>query len=100
MSVSPTCNFLYCTEEAGYLDFLDAEICHESVSCGSFSHIDDDDENYIVSIFDSELDQMQGHELLAKHGKIPGIITARLDAVKWMLKVRANWFHFLFLVFL
>ncbi|XP_031272975.1 cyclin-D4-1-like [Pistacia vera] len=91
MSLSPTCNFLYCTEEAGDLVSLDADICDDFESCGSFVHVDDDEENYIVSIFDSELDQLQGHELFSKYGKLPGIVTSRQEAIKWMLKVHSHY---------
>ncbi|TXG59940.1 hypothetical protein EZV62_014513 [Acer yangbiense] len=82
MSVSSNCN-LYCTELASDVVSLDP-------SFDSF--IDDDhDENYIVSIFNSEVDQMQSAQLLAKFRKLPELVSARQEAIKWMLKVHNHY---------
>lgn len=82
--MSAACN-LYCDESSEDVVSFDADICngyHES-----FDSLTDDDENYISSIFNSEVDQMKGSESLAKYRKLPGLVTARQEAIKWMFKV-------------
>ncbi|KAL5753154.1 hypothetical protein ACOSP7_023324 [Xanthoceras sorbifolium] len=92
MSVSPNCN-LYCTElVADVVSLHPDNICDDHLS-SSDSFVDEDhDENYIVSIFNSEVDQMQsGPNLLAKYRKRPELVSARLEAIKWMLKVHNHY---------
>lgn len=88
MSVSPTCNLL-CDESTDDIVSMDADICsdyHES-----FDHSLIDDEEFIVNIFNLEVDhQKQGSELLAKYRNLPELVTSRQEAIKWILKVYSH----------
>ncbi|XP_062154010.1 cyclin-D1-1-like [Alnus glutinosa] len=81
-SASP--NLLYCSEVAADVVRQDLyEHSHTTLDCLS------DDENSIVSVFDSETDQMLEIESIHRLRGNPGIVGARKDAVNWMLKVHA-----------
>lgn len=45
------------------------------------------EESFIVHMFNSESDQMQGHEFLRALPDLDEIVTARCNAINWMLKV-------------
>lgn len=88
--MSVTCN-LYCNEVAADVVSLDPDICDDRLP-SSDSFVDnndhDDHQNDIVSIFNSEVDQMQfGPQLLAKYRKLPELVSTRQEAIKWILKV-------------
>ncbi|EEF37116.1 cyclin d, putative [Ricinus communis] len=78
---------LYCNETAIEVVSLEADI-GEVVETHS-SNILADDESYTDSIFDSELDQMLEPKLVKRLLELPDIVTARRDAVNWILKVHA-----------
>jgi hypothetical protein len=82
-STSPS--LLYCSEVAADVVRQDLyEHSHTTLDCLS------DDESSIVSVFDSETDQMLEIESIHRLRGNPGIVGARKDAVNWMLKVHTH----------
>lgn len=75
---------LYCNEVASEFVSSEADINPVESLSSSFPI---DDESFIDSIFDSELDQMPETQLVTRFLELPEIVTARQDAVNWMLKV-------------
>lgn len=87
MSVSPdrTPN-LYCSESASEVVSSDRGINCHCIPQTAF-HFPVDEESSIVRMFDSENDQMTGHEFLKELLNSDEMVTARCNAVNWMLKV-------------
>ncbi|KAK9284270.1 hypothetical protein L1049_023440 [Liquidambar formosana] len=88
MSVSPTYSApnLFCGEAANEVIYSGAG----TIDDDSASILDDDDEeSSIVGIFDSEIDQILGPDLLLQFRKLPVIVAARQEAISWMFKVHA-----------
>ncbi|GMY11925.1 cyclin-D1-1-like isoform X2 [Fagus crenata] len=84
MSMSP---ILYCNEVATDVVSSNADICdHDFHATLDFLS---DYESSIISVFDSEMDQMLELESIHRLRGNPGIVSARKDAVNWMLKVHA-----------
>ncbi|XP_058186385.1 cyclin-D4-1-like [Rhododendron vialii] len=90
MSVSPDhiALNLYCGESASEVVSSDIRInCHCILRAALDFPINE--ENYIAHMFDSENDQMQGHEFLRGLLDSDEVVTARCNAINWMLKVHA-----------
>ena len=76
---------LYCNEVATDVVSSNADICdHDFHATLDFLS---DYESSIISVFDSEMDQMLELESIHRLRGNPGIVSARKDAVNWMLKV-------------
>ncbi|XVF17506.1 hypothetical protein REPUB_Repub10bG0128700 [Reevesia pubescens] len=89
----PTLPNLYCNEAAN--EVVACEAAHDneceivtSASSGSDSFIDYDDD-CLLNMFDSEVDQMLESKVLSRFYDLPDIVTARQQAVQWMLKVHS-----------
>uniref|UniRef100_A0A5B7B1X7 Putative cyclin-D4-1 n=1 Tax=Davidia involucrata TaxID=16924 RepID=A0A5B7B1X7_DAVIN len=91
MSVSPNypASSLYCNETVNDVIHSDALLCdHISFSISpTISQFED--ESSVVNMFDSELDQMPGFDLVRQLGNFDELVTARHDAINWMFKVHA-----------
>lgn len=72
---------LYCSE------VLAADHSHDEYFHATDLDCLSEDETSIVSVFDSETDQMLEIDSLHRLRANPGIVAARKDAVNWMLKV-------------
>lgn len=83
MDISSPIN-LYCNESAGDALSSDAGVSDIGNLSTDFPI---DDESSIVSVFDSELDQMLEPQLVTRFLELPEVVTAYQDAVNWMLKV-------------
>lgn len=78
---------LYCNEVAAEVVSPNADlICDHDVEHESLDFLSYDDSS-IISLFDSEIDQMWELESLRHVRGDSGLIIARKDAVNWMLKV-------------
>ncbi|KAK7849247.1 cyclin-d4-1 [Quercus suber] len=78
---------LYCNEVSDDVVSSNAETCDQDFHA-TLDFLSDE-ESSITSVFDSEIDQMLELELLHRLRGNPSIISARKDAVNWMLKVHA-----------
>ncbi|OMO56472.1 hypothetical protein CCACVL1_26543 [Corchorus capsularis] len=85
---------LYCNEAAAEIvsweavdDEDDCEVVTNFASPESFN-IDYDDES-LRNMFDSEVDQMLEFKVLSGFYDLPDIVTARQEAIKWILKVHS-----------
>jgi len=76
---------LYCNEVSDDVVSSNAETCDQNFHA-TLDFLSDE-ESSITSVFDSEIDQMLELELLHRLRGNPSIISARKDAVNWMLKV-------------
>lgn len=74
-------SILYCSE------VLAADHDHDEYFHATDLDCLSEDETSIVSVFDSETDQMLEIDSLHRLRANPGIVAARKDAVNWMLKV-------------
>lgn len=61
-------------------------ICDRDVEHATLDFLSYDD-SFIISLFDSEIDQMRELESLPHVRGDSGLISARKDAVNWVLKV-------------
>ncbi|KAF5463626.1 hypothetical protein F2P56_013785 [Juglans regia] len=78
---------LYCNEVAAEVVSSNADlICDHDVEHETLDLLSYDDSS-IISLFDSEIDQMRELESLRHVRGDSGLISARKDAVNWMLKV-------------
>ncbi|KAL5556776.1 hypothetical protein UlMin_039012 [Ulmus minor] len=84
MSVSqdfPTPN-LFCNEEAIVVLSQDSNFSDHILS-----NLTPDEESLIVNAFDSEIDQVLNSDSIQKFRNDSGLVSARLEAVNWILKV-------------
>ncbi|KAG2724115.1 hypothetical protein I3843_01G003000 [Carya illinoinensis] len=80
---------LYCNEVADEVMSPNADlICDRDVEHATLDFLSYDD-SFIISLFDSEIDQMRELESLPHVRGDSGLISARKDAVNWVLKVHA-----------
>ncbi|KAM4117749.1 hypothetical protein ACJW30_02G149500 [Castanea mollissima] len=80
---------LYCNEVSDDVVSSNAETCDQDFHA-TLDFLSDE-ESSIISVFDSEIDQMLELELLHRLRGNPSIISARKDAVNWMLKKGKGW---------
>lgn len=76
---------LYCNEEASDVVSQDNNFCDHILY--SNSDFVPDEESFIVSAFDSEIDQVLESEMIRRFRNDSGFVSARLEAVNWILKV-------------
>lgn len=90
MFMSSACSTpkLYCNEAAAEVVYPNADdlISDHDVEHATLDFLSYDD-SFITSLFDSEIDQMRELESLRHFRGKPGLISARKDAVNWMLNV-------------
>ncbi|XVF61375.1 hypothetical protein PTKIN_Ptkin08bG0124300 [Pterospermum kingtungense] len=89
----PTLPNLYCNEAASEVvsrELADDDECETVTfaSSDSDSFLDYDDD-YLINMFDSEVDQMMESKGLSRFYDLPDIVRARQEAVEWMLKVHS-----------
>ncbi|KAE7999739.1 hypothetical protein FH972_004142 [Carpinus fangiana] len=80
---------LYCSEVADDVVSSNAHVCEDHEYFHTTLDWLPDDESSIVTVFDSENDQMLEIESIHRLRGNPGVVGARKDAVNWMLKVHA-----------
>ncbi|XP_022741781.1 cyclin-D4-1-like [Durio zibethinus] len=88
----PTLPNLYCNEAASDVvswepDYDECQIV-PLASSDSYFFIDYNDDS-LINMFDSEVDQLLESKLLSRFYDLPDIVTARQEAVQWMLKVHS-----------
>ncbi|GLU13426.1 hypothetical protein SLE2022_300640 [Rubroshorea leprosula] len=82
---------LYCHEAAD--EFVPSGGCkHLDHLASSYSSFDNDND-FVVTMFDSEVDQTPEPKLLERLRLLPDVVTSRREAVQWILKVQN--FHML-----
>ena len=93
----PTLPNLYCNEAASEVVSLEADDDECEIvtfaSSDSNSIIDYDDDS-LINMFDSEVDQMLESKVLSRFYDLPDIVNARQEAVQWMLKVPGIFLNF------
>ncbi|KAI9074596.1 hypothetical protein K1719_043437 [Acacia pycnantha] len=93
MSVSPNHHLvtldLFCNEAASEVVSSDFDVSNCESSAPSSVSWDSDDEGCVLTLLDSELDQIQQRQLsLSLLHQKTWLRTAREEAIKWMLKVQ------------
>lgn len=71
---------LYCNEAPDDVVSLNTKI-------SEINSLSIEDESFLSSIFDSELDQMPETGSVTRIRQLPDVVASRKDAVNWMLKV-------------
>ncbi|XVE86980.1 hypothetical protein DITRI_Ditri18aG0079200 [Diplodiscus trichospermus] len=83
----PTLPNLYCNEAAS--DIFSWELADDDDECESVTFAFDHDDDSLINMFDSEVDQMLESKVLLRFYDLPDIVNARREAVEWMLKVHS-----------
>lgn len=82
---------LYCNEAVSEVVSVDSNITDCEFNMGLSVPWDSDDESFVLTLLDSELDQIQEkQQSLAQLRRKPWLRTAREEAINWILKVRAS----------
>ncbi|XP_021274556.1 cyclin-D2-2-like isoform X3 [Herrania umbratica] len=87
----PTLPNLYCNEAASEIVSLEADDdddCGSVTFASSHSFMDYDDDS-LINMFDSEVGQMLESKVVSRFYDLPDIVTARQEAVQWILKVHS-----------
>ncbi|XP_022775094.1 cyclin-D1-1-like isoform X2 [Durio zibethinus] len=87
----PTLPNLYCNEAATEVVSREADDdeCEIVTFASDSDSFIDYDEDSLINMFDSEVDQMLESKVLSSFYDLPDIVNARQEAVQWMLKVHS-----------
>ncbi|WRX07968.1 Cyclin [Theobroma cacao] len=86
----PSLPNLYCNEAASEIVSLEADVddCGSVTFASSHSFMDYDADS-LINMFDSEVDQMLESKVVSRFYDLPAIVTARQEALQWILKVHS-----------
>lgn len=77
---------LHCDEAFDEVVYQDSDVTFDHILCADSDSISDEDSS-IVSAFDSEVDQVFDSDMIRRFKNDLGVVSDRLEAVNWILKV-------------